>query len=322
MFGLGKLFSKDKKTSKKNLDKSLELSNNKFLSSINKFFSSSKKLDEDLLEELEEILLLCDINIDTTELLINKLKNNTKLKSSELKNNKEYIVDILKEEILEIISKSQNNLKQQEANQNSPNIILVIGVNGVGKTTTIGKLSKLYKDNGNKVIVGAADTFRAAAIDQIKLWGKKLGFPVISQEYGSDPASVAFNTVSSAIAKNFDVAIIDTSGRLHNNKKLMDELSKIKKAVVKASNSENMEVVLVLDATTGQNALEQAKQFSKVAHVSSLALTKLDGTAKGGVIISIAHQMNIPVRYIGIGESENDLVLFDANSYVNSLFKI
>jgi fused signal recognition particle receptor len=277
-------------------------------------------VDDALLDELEEALIGADVGVDTTLSLIERIQERVKkekyVSTSEL--NK-----LLHDEIVSLLVDAPSDQMGFEPPANKkPYVILVVGVNGVGKTTTIGKLAHQYKQAGNQVILGAGDTFRAAAVDQLTIWSERVGVSIVKQNMGSDPSAVAFDTVQSAIAKNADVVIIDTAGRLHNKVHLMDELNKIKRVIQKQLPDAPHEVLLVLDGSTGQNALEQAKQFMAVTNVNALAITKLDGTAKGGVVLAIAHQCKIPVKYIGVGEQIQDLVLFDKNEFVDSLFTL
>jgi fused signal recognition particle receptor len=314
---LGKLFGKKEKES---LDQGLEKTKLGFFERISKVIIGKTTVDDALLDELEEALIGADVGVDTTLSLIERIQERVKkdkyLSTSEL--NK-----ILHEEIVSLLVDAPSDQMgfQPPANK-KPYVILVVGVNGVGKTTTIGKLAHQYKQAGNQVILGAGDTFRAAAVDQLTIWSERVGVSIVKQNMGSDPSAVAFDTVQSAIAKNADVVIIDTAGRLHNKVHLMDELNKIMRVIQKQLPDAPHEVLLVLDGSTGQNALEQAKQFMAVTNVNALAITKLDGTAKGGVVLAIAHQCKIPVKYIGVGEQIHDLVLFDKNEFVDSLFSL
>ena len=314
---LGKLFGKKEKES---LDQGLEKTKQGFFERISKVIIGKTTVDDALLDELEEALIGADVGVDTTLSLIERIQERVKkdkyLSTSEL--NK-----ILHEEIVSLLVDAPSDQMgfQPPANK-KPYVILVVGVNGVGKTTTIGKLAHQYKQAGNQVILGAGDTFRAAAVDQLTIWSERVGVSIVKQNMGSDPSAVAFDTVQSAIAKNADVVIIDTAGRLHNKVHLMDELNKIMRVIQKQLPDAPHEVLLVLDGSTGQNALEQAKQFMAVTNVNALAITKLDGTAKGGVVLAIAHQCKIPVKYIGVGEQIHDLVLFDKNEFVDSLFSL
>ena len=314
---LGKLFGKKEKES---LDQGLEKTKQGFFERISKVIIGKTTVDDALLDELEEALIGADVGVDTTLSLIERIQDRVKkekyVSTSEL--NK-----LLHDEIVSLLVDAPSDQMgfQPPANK-KPYVILVVGVNGVGKTTTIGKLAHQYKQAGNQVILGAGDTFRAAAVDQLTIWSERVGVSIVKQNMGSDPSAVAFDTVQSAIAKNADVVIIDTAGRLHNKVHLMDELNKIKRVIQKQLPDAPHEVLLVLDGSTGQNALEQAKQFMAVTNVNALAITKLDGTAKGGVVLAIAHQCKIPVKYIGVGEQIHDLVLFDKNEFVDSLFTL
>jgi len=314
---LGKLFGKKEKES---LDQGLEKTKQGFFERISKVIIGKTTVDDALLDELEEALIGADVGVDTTLSLIERIQERVKkdkyLSTSEL--NK-----ILHEEIVSLlVDAPSDQMGFQPPSNKKPYVILVVGVNGVGKTTTIGKLAHQYKQAGNQVILGAGDTFRAAAVDQLTIWSERVGVSIVKQNMGSDPSAVAFDTVQSAIAKNADVVIIDTAGRLHNKVHLMDELNKIMRVIQKQLPDAPHEVLLVLDGSTGQNALEQAKQFMAVTNVNALAITKLDGTAKGGVVLAIAHQCKIPVKYIGVGEQIHDLVLFDKNEFVDSLFSL
>jgi fused signal recognition particle receptor len=314
---LGKLFGKKEKES---LDQGLEKTKQGFFERISKVIIGKTTVDDALLDELEEALIGADVGVDTTLSLIERIQERVKkekyVSTSEL--NK-----LLHDEIVSLLVDAPSDQMGFEPPANKkPYVILVVGVNGVGKTTTIGKLAHQYKQAGNQVILGAGDTFRAAAVDQLTIWSERVGVSIVKQNMGSDPSAVAFDTVQSAIAKNADVVIIDTAGRLHNKVHLMDELNKIKRVIQKQLPDAPHEVLLVLDGSTGQNALEQAKQFMAVTNVNALAITKLDGTAKGGVVLAIAHQCKIPVKYIGVGEQIQDLVLFDKNEFVDSLFSL
>ena len=314
---LGKLFGKKEKES---LDQGLEKTKQGFFERISKVIIGKTTVDDALLDELEEALIGADVGVDTTLSLIERIQERVKkekyVSSSEL--NK-----LLHDEIVSLLVEAPSDqMGFQPPSNKKPYVILVVGVNGVGKTTTIGKLAHQYKQAGNQVILGAGDTFRAAAVDQLTIWSERVGVSIVKQNMGSDPSAVAFDTVQSAIAKNADVVIIDTAGRLHNKVHLMDELNKIMRVIQKQLPDAPHEVLLVLDGSTGQNALEQAKQFMAVTNVNALAITKLDGTAKGGVVLAIAHQCKIPVKYIGVGEQMHDLVLFDKNEFVDSLFSL
>ena len=309
-----KLFTKEKKES---LDLGLKKSNESFFNKISKAVIGKSKVDDQVLDDLEEILISSDVGVKTTLKIIDKIEN--RVAKDKFLNSSELDL-ILKEEIIKIICDSENdnflNLSKEK-----PHVILVVGVNGVGKTTSIGKMANYYKSIGLKVMVGAADTFRAAAIDQLQVWSDRVGVELVKQEMGSDPASVAFDTLESAINKNIDVVLIDTAGRLHNKTNLMNELSKIKRVLQKKNINAPHEVLLVIDGSTGQNAFEQAKQFTNVTEITSLAVTKLDGTAKGGVVLGISDQFNIPIKFIGIGEGIEDLQIFDKKEFVDSFFK-
>lgn len=313
---LGKLFGiKEKET----LDQGLEKTKKGFLERISKAIIGKTSVDDEVLDQLEEELIGADVGVDTTLALIEKLQQRVKkekyLSTSELNG-------LLHEEIVSLlVDAPSNQLGFIPPSDKKPYVILVVGVNGVGKTTTIGKLAHHYKEAGNTVVMGAADTFRAAAADQLTIWSERVGVAIVKQNHGADPSAVAFDTIQSAMAKNADVVLIDTAGRLHNKLHLMDELNKIKRVIEKQLPGAPHEVLLVLDGSTGQNALEQAKQFMAVTNVNALAITKLDGTAKGGVVLSIAHQCKIPVKYIGVGEQIKDLLLFDKDEFVDSLFK-
>ena len=314
---LGKLFGKKEKES---LDQGLEKTKQGFFERISKVIIGKTTVDDALLDELEEALIGADVGVDTTLSLIERIQDRVKkekyVSTSEL--NK-----ILHDEIVSLlVDAPSDQMGFQPPSNKKPYVILVVGVNGVGKTTTIGKLAHQYKQAGNQVILGAGDTFRAAAVDQLTIWSERVGISIVKQNMGSDPSAVAFDTVQSAIAKNADVVIIDTAGRLHNKVHLMDELNKIMRVIQKQLPDAPHEVLLVLDGSTGQNALEQAKQFMAVTNVNALAITKLDGTAKGGVVLAFAHQCKIPVKYIGVGEQIHDLVLFDKNEFVDSLFTL
>ena len=314
--GLFDFFSKPKKET---LDKGLEKTKTSFLSKVARTIVGKSKVDEEVLDELEEVLISSDVGVETTLKIIDKIESRVKkdkvLGTEELQN-------ILKEEIANLLEENNSNYNASlNHNENDdPYVIMVVGVNGVGKTTTIGKLAHQFKAAGKKVVLGASDTFRAAAVDQLIIWSERVGVPIIQQGMGADPASVAFDTLQSASAQNADVVIIDTAGRLHNKVNLMNELSKIKNVMKKVIPNAPHEILLVIDGSTGQNAFEQAKQFSQATDINALAVTKLDGTAKGGVIIGISDQMQIPVKYIGVGEQMEDLQLFDKKSFVDSLF--
>ena len=314
--GIFDFFSKQKK---ENLDKGLEKTKDSFLGKIARAVVGKSRVDDEVLDNLEEILITSDVGVETTLKIIEKIEARVKrdkvLGTDELNG-------ILKEEIENLLEESESGSKPFGVNKenNYPYVIMVVGVNGVGKTTTIGKLAHQFKAAGSKVVLGASDTFRAAAVDQLIIWAERVGVPIIQQGMGADPASVAFDTVQSAKSQNADVVIIDTAGRLHNKVNLMNELNKIKRVMDKVIPEAPHEILLVLDGSTGQNAFEQAKQFAQTTDINALAVTKLDGTAKGGVVIGISDQMNIPVKYIGVGEKMEDLQLFDKKAFVDSLF--
>ena len=309
-----KLFTKEKKES---LDKGLKKSNESFFNKISKVVIGKSKVDDQVLDDLEEILISSDVGVKTTLKIIDKIEE--RVAKDKFLNSSELDL-ILKEEIIKIICDSEED-NFLSLDKNKPHVILVVGVNGVGKTTSIGKMANYYKSIGLKVMVGAADTFRAAAIGQLQVWTDRVGVELVKQDMGSDPASVAFDTLESAINKNIDVVLIDTAGRLHNKANLMNELSKIKRVLQKKNINAPHEVLLVIDGSTGQNAFEQAKQFTNVTEITSLAVTKLDGTAKGGVVLGISDQFNIPIKFIGIGEGVDDLQIFDKKEFVDSFFK-
>ena len=302
----------------KKLDEGLEKTKSSFFEKLSKKVVGKSKIDDEDLDDIEEILITSDIGVETSLKIIESLEKKVE---EEKYINSEELNNILKKEIEELLVNSSDVDSDVKSDPNMPYVIMVVGVNGVGKTTTIGKLAHKFKNSGFKVVLGAADTFRAAAIDQLTIWSDRVGVDIVKQNMGSDPASVAFDTLQSAISKNADVVIIDTAGRLHNKVNLMNELSKVKNVMSKLIPDAPHDVLLVLDASTGQNAIEQAKQFSSVTQVNSLALTKLDGTAKGGVVIGISDQLQIPVRYIGVGEGMEDLQIFNKETFVNTLFK-
>jgi len=311
-----KIFGKEKKET---LDKGLEKSNRSFFDKIGRAIAGKSKVDEEVLDDLEEVLISSDVGIETTLKIIKKIEERAArdkfMNTSELD-------QILKEEIMSLLAENKNSdLEFEIPEGKKPYVIMVVGVNGVGKTTTIGKLAYQFKQQGKKVVLGASDTFRAAAVDQLTIWSERVGVPIIKQSMGSDPASVAFDTVQSAQAQGADVVLIDTAGRLHNKINLMNELSKIKRVMQKVIPDAPHEILLVLDGSTGQNAFEQAKQFTAATEVSALAVTKLDGTAKGGVVIGISDQFKIPVKYIGVGEKMEDLQPFNKYEFVDSFFK-
>ena len=315
--GFFDMFSKKKKET---LDEGLAKTKESVFGKIARAVAGKSKVDDDVLDNLEEVLITSDVGVDTTLEIIRRIEERV---ARDKYVGTDELNRILREEIAGLLT--ENNTDDTEGFQipdggQEPYIILVVGVNGVGKTTTIGKLAYQFKEAGLKVYLGAADTFRAAAVEQICIWGERVGVPVVKQQMGSDPAAVAFDAVSSAKVNGADVVLIDTAGRLHNKVGLMNELTKIKNAVKKAAGYEADDVMLVLDGSTGQNAFEQAKQFTKATEVSSMAITKLDGTAKGGVVIGISDQFKIPVRYIGLGEGMEDLQAFNRKEFVNSLF--
>lgn len=318
-----KLFkrNKEQQEQKEALDQGLEKTKTSFLSKITKAIAGKDAVDEEVLDNLEEALISADVGVDTTVAIIERIEQRVKkdkyVGTTELNN-------ILQEEMMAILAESPGYDHQgfDLPADKKPFITLVVGVNGVGKTTTIGKLAYNYKKHNKSVLLGAADTFRAAAVDQLTIWSERTGVPIVKKEMGSDPSSVAFDTVQSAVAKDVDIAIIDTAGRLHNKAGLMEELSKIRRVTGKKIPGAPHEVLLVLDGSTGQNAVEQAKQFTAATDVTALAITKLDGTAKGGVVLAIAHQFNIPVKYIGVGERMEDLQLFNKAEFVDSLFNL
>jgi fused signal recognition particle receptor len=314
---LKKIFTKEKKET---LDKGLEKSKTSFFSKLSKAVAGKSKVDDAVLDELEEVLVSSDVGVDTTFKIIDRIEARVardKFLGTDALN------EILREEIAGLLSETNvgNETDFTIPEGSSPYVLMVVGVNGVGKTTTIGKLAAQFKNKGMKVVLGAADTFRAAAIDQLQVWADRVEVPLVRQEMGSDPASVAFDTLKSAVAQKADVVIIDTAGRLHNKVNLMNELTKIKRVMQKVVAEAPNEVLLVLDGSTGQNAFEQAKQFTKATEVSSLAVTKLDGTAKGGVVIGISDQFQIPVKYIGVGEGMDDLQVFNKIEFVDSFFR-
>ena len=312
-----KIFSKE---NKETLDKGLEKSKESFFGKLTKAVAGKSKVDDDVLDNLEEVLIASDVGVDTTLKIINRIEARV-AKDKYL--GTEALHNILREEIAGLLSETNlgNETEFTIPSNKKPHVIMVVGVNGVGKTTTIGKLANQFKKQGLQVVLGAADTFRAAAIDQLKIWADRTNVPIVHQEMGSDPASVAFDTLSSAVNQEADVVIIDTAGRLHNKVNLMNELTKIKRVMQKVVQDTPHDVLLMLDGSTGQNAFEQAKQFTKATEVTSLAVTKLDGTAKGGVVIGISDQFQIPVRYIGVGEGIDDLQVFNKSEFVDSFFK-
>jgi len=313
-----KLFGKKEKES---LDEGLQKTKENFFSKVTKAIAGKSTVDVEVLDNLEEALVSADVGIDTTVAIIDRIEERV-AKDKYL--NITELNKILQEEIENILidAPSSNTYDFHTELPTKPYVILVVGVNGVGKTTTIGKLSYNFKKAGKSVLLGAADTFRAAAVEQLTIWSERTGVPIVKQAMGSDPAAVAFDTVQSAISRNSDVVLIDTAGRLHNKAHLMDELSKIKRSVQKVIPAAPHEVLLVLDGSTGQNALEQAKHFTAATDVTAIAITKLDGTAKGGVVLAIANQFKIPVKFIGVGEKMEDLLVFDKHEFVDSLFSL
>ncbi len=315
--GLFSIFSKEKK---EDLNKGLEKTKDSFLTKIARAVVGKTKVDDEVLDNLEEVLITSDVGVDTTLKIIERIEKRV---ARDKYVNTEELNSILKDEISQLLE--ENNTKDGNEfsvpETDGPYVIMVVGVNGVGKTTTIGKLAYQFEKAGKKVFLGAADTFRAAAVEQLVIWGERVGCSVVKQKMGADPASVAFDTLSSAKANGADVVIIDTAGRLHNKVNLMNELTKIKQVMQKIVPNAPHDVLLVLDGSTGQNAFEQAKQFTKATEVTSLAITKLDGTAKGGVVIGISDQFKIPVKYIGVGEGIEHLQVFNKREFVDSLFK-
>lgn len=315
--GFFNFFSKEKKET---LDHGLEKTKESFFGKLSRAIAGKSTVDDDVLDNLEEVLVTSDVGVDTTLNIIQRIEarvaRDKYVSTNELNN-------ILRDEIAQLLT--ENNTDDTEGFKlpegKKPYVIMVVGVNGVGKTTTIGKLAYQFKQAGYKVMLGAADTFRAAAVEQLVIWGERVGVPVVKQNMGSDPASVAYDTLNSAIANGVDVVLIDTAGRLHNKKGLMDELSKIKRVMQKLIPDTPDDVMLILDGSTGQNAFEQAKQFTQATDVTSMAITKLDGSSKGGVVIGISDQFKIPVRYIGLGEGMEDLQGFNRREFVDSLFK-
>ena len=305
---------------KEQLDKGLEKTREGFFSRISKAILGKSQVDDEVLDQLEEAVITADVGVDTTLAIIEKIQARV---ARDKFIGTEELSGILQEEIRAIlVDDEEDTLKKFELPEGKkPFVMLVVGVNGVGKTTTIGKLATNFKAAGKTVMLGAADTFRAAAVEQLVIWSERAGVPIVKKEMGSDPASVAFDTVNSALAKDIDIVIIDTAGRLHNKAHLMEELSKIRRVIQKVIPDAPHETLLVLDGTTGQNAIEQARHFSAATDVSALAITKLDGTAKGGIVLAIANQFKIPVKFIGVGEKAEDLIVFDKKDFVERLFK-
>ena len=314
--GVFNFFSKDKK---ENLDKGLSKTKESVFSKLTRVVAGKSKVDEDILDELEEVLVTSDVGVETTLKIIDRIEK--RISRDKYIDSKE-LTHILRDEIASLLADNgTEELADFELPEGSkPYVIMVVGVNGVGKTTTIGKLAYHFKKAGKKVYLGAADTFRAAAVEQLTIWSERVGVPIVKQKMGADPASVAYDTLNSAVANNADVIIIDTAGRLHNKINLMNELTKIKNVMKKVIPNAPQEVLLILDGSTGQNAFEQAKQFTATTEVTALAITKLDGTAKGGVVIGISDQFKIPVKYIGLGETLEDLQVFRKREFVDSLF--
>jgi fused signal recognition particle receptor len=310
------LFTSDKK---KNLDRGLEKTKESVFRKLSRVVVGKSRVDDEVLDQLEEVLITSDVGVETTLRIIERIE--TRVSRDKFLNTSE-LNTILKEEIALLLEENNSGLVTgfEDPLPSTPYVIMVVGVNGVGKTTTIGKLAYHFKKGGKKVILGAADTFRAAAVDQLSIWADRVGVEIVKQEMGSDPASVAFDTLSSAVSGNADVVIIDTAGRLHNKVNLMNELSKIRRVMQKVLPDAPHEILLILDGSTGQNAFEQAKEFTRATEVNALALTKLDGTAKGGVVLGISDQFQIPVKYIGIGEKLEDLLIFNREEFVDSLF--
>ncbi len=312
-------FLTKKKEQKEDLDKGLEKTKTSVFSRITHAIAGKSKVDDEVLDQLEEILITSDVGVDTTLKIIERIEKRV---ARDKYVGTEELNSILKEEIMALLQENQSGDGTTfDITGKKPYVIMVVGVNGVGKTTTIGKLAHNFKKAGKKVVLGASDTFRAAAVEQLKIWAERVDVPIVQQGMGADPASVAFDTVKSAVAQDADVVLIDTAGRLHNKVNLMRELTKIKQVMQKVVPDAPHEVLLVLDASTGQNAIEQAKQFTAATEVNALALTKLDGTAKGGVVIGISDQFKIPVKYIGVGEGIDHLQVFDRKAFVDSLFE-
>ena len=309
-----KLFSSQ---SEKKIDKGLDKSKKSFFSKIKKSIAGKSRVDASFLDELEEIFIGADVGVSTTIKIIDKLEERVAIDKYI---NTDDLNKILKDEITKILDVSNHDFKEVEISNKGPYVIMIVGVNGVGKTTTIGKLANKFRNAGKSVIIGAADTFRAGAIDQLEVWAQRAKVDIVKQQMGSDPASVVHDTLNSSVSKNVDIVLIDTAGRLHNKVNLMNELSKIKRVMTKVIPDAPHEILLVLDGSTGQNAFEQAKKFIESTDVNSLAITKLDGTAKGGVVIGICDQFQIPIKYIGIGEGIDDMKIFDSKNFINSFF--
>lgn len=317
--GIFNFFNKSKKESKEGLEKGLEKTKEGFFSKLTRSLVGKSKVDDSYLDELEEILITSDVGVETTLKIIDRLEERIE---RDKYINADELHQILKSEIKELLAENDNAHVDFQFTDDIPKpyIIMVVGVNGVGKTTTIGKLANRFKSNGLKVVLGAADTFRAAAVDQLKIWAERTGVDIVEKGMGTDPAAVSYETVQAAVDSGADVCIIDTAGRLHNKVNLMNELTKIKRVMSKIIPDAPHEILLVLDGSTGQNAFEQAKQFSEATEINALAITKLDGTAKGGVVIGISDQLKVPVKYIGVGEGIDDLQLFDKEDFIESLF--
>ncbi len=315
--GLFDIFSKDKKES---LDKGLDKTRTNFFSKLSRAVAGKSTVDSFVLDELEEVLISSDVGVNTTIKIIERLEERV---ARDKYMGTEELNRILKEEIMALLAENKGSQFSEiiEGDHSGPYVIMVVGVNGVGKTTTIGKLAHKFKAAGKKVVIGAADTFRAAAVDQITIWSNRVGVPIVSQGMGADPASVSYETMEYAVKNEVDVVIVDTAGRLHNKVSLMNELGKIKRVMQKVIPGAPHEILLILDGSTGQNAFEQAKQFTATTEVNALAITKLDGTAKGGVVLGVSDQFNIPVKYIGVGEKMEDLQIFDREAFVETLFK-
>lgn len=309
-----KLFSSQ---SEKKIDKGLDKSKKSFFSKIKKSIAGKSRVDASFLDELEEIFIGADVGVSTTIKIIDKLEERV---ARDKYINTDDLNKILKDEITKILDVSNDDFKEVEISNKGPYVIMIVGVNGVGKTTTIGKLANKFRNADKSVIIGAADTFRAGAIDQLEVWAQRAKVDIVKQQMGSDPASVVYDTLNSSVSKNVDIVLIDTAGRLHNKVNLMNELSKIKRVMTKVIPDAPHEILLVLDGSTGQNAFEQAKKFIESTDVNSLAITKLDGTAKGGVVIGICDQFQIPIKYIGIGEGIDDMKIFDSKNFINSFF--
>ena len=309
-----KLFSSQ---SEKKIDKGLDKSKKSFFSKIKKSIAGKSRVDASFLDELEEIFIGADVGVSTTIKIIDKLEERV---ARDKYINTDDLNKILKDEITKILDVSNDDFKEVEISNKGPYVIMIVGVNGVGKTTTIGKLANKFRNADKSVIIGAADTFRAGAIDQLEVWAQRAKVDIVKQQMGSDPASVVYDTLNSSVSKNVDIVLIDTAGRLHNKVNLMNELSKIKRVMSKVVPDAPHEILLVLDGSTGQNAFEQAKKFIESTNVNALAITKLDGTAKGGVVIGVCDQFQIPIKYIGIGEGIDDMKIFDSKNFINSFF--